>query len=85
MAKTLTPMDCYATINELYKLATGTEPEISAVDTSTFVSVGEALMSTGKENVLNALSLLIGRTIIVRRNACPAQNCGGNASRDCRK
>lgn len=64
MAKTLTPLDCYATINELYKLATGTEPEIQAVDTSSFVSVGEALMSTGKENVLNALSLLIGRTII---------------------
>lgn len=64
MARTLTPMDAHATINELYKLATGAEPEIRAVDTSSFVSIGEQILSTGVENTLRALSLLIGRTII---------------------
>lgn len=64
MAKTLTALDAHATINELYRLATGEEPEISAVDTSTFVSVGERILSTGVDNVLHALSVLIGKTII---------------------
>ena len=67
MARRLTPNDCHALINELCIQATGQAPEIAAVDTSTFVSVGETILATGIENTLNALSMLIGRTFMAAR------------------
>lgn len=66
MAKVLTPLDAHALINEVVKEATG-ENQITAVDTSSFVSAGELLLSTGVENTLNALSLVLGRTLMAVR------------------
>ena len=62
----LTPKDCYAVMNALVAQATG-QSDISVVDTSTFVSAGESVLATGYENTLNALSLVLGRTLIAVR------------------
>lgn len=61
----LTPKEGYALMNLLVDEATGVNGTISVVDTSSFVSAGETVMATGKENVLNALSIVIGRTLIM--------------------
>lgn len=64
---TFAPTDAYAVMNDLVAQATGKEPTIKAVDTTTFVDAGKSALDTGVENVLNALSVLIGRTIIAAR------------------
>lgn len=66
MARALTPQDCYALMNALVAEATG-QSDISVVDLSSFVSAGEKVLATGAENTLNALSLVLGRTIIAVR------------------
>ena len=53
-------------MNALVKQATG-QQSVTATDTSSFVSAGELVMATGTENVLNALSILIGRTFMAVR------------------
>lgn len=58
--------DAYSVMNSLVRQATG-QTNITAVDTSSFVSAGSAVLDTGVENVLNALSVLIGKTIIASR------------------
>lgn len=65
--RVLTPKDCYALINAIAAEATGRDNSITAVDSSTFVSVGESIMRTGTENTLNAISLVLGRTFIAVR------------------
>ena len=65
--RVLTPVDCYALINAIYKEATGQEATIQAEDTSSFVSVGESILKTGTENTLNALGLVLGRTFMAVR------------------
>ena len=67
MARSLTPRDCHALMNLIVKEATGQDPVITAVDSSTFVSAGETALSAGTENVLNALSLVLGRTFVAAR------------------
>ena len=67
MPRSLTPRDCHALMNLLVKEATGQDSEIQVVDSSTFVSAGEEVLSTGTENVLNALSLVLGRTFMAVR------------------
>ena len=67
MARTLTARDCHALMNLLVKEATGQDATIQAVDSSTFVSAGETVLATGTENVLNALSLVLGRTFMAVR------------------
>lgn len=66
MAKALTPQDCHVLMEELVKQATG-QNSFGSVTVDNFVSAGELVLSTGKENTLNALSLLIGRTMIAVR------------------
>lgn len=66
MARALTPQDCYALMNALVAEATG-QSDISVCDLSSFVSAGEKVLATGAENTLNALSLVLGRTIIAVR------------------
>ena len=66
MAKTLTTQDCYQLMNSLVKQATG-QQSITVVDTSTFVSAGETVLSTGTENVLNSLSIIIAKTLVAVR------------------
>ena len=67
MARTLTPQDCHVLMNLLVKEATGQNSEIQEVDASNFVSVGEMVLATGTENVLNSLSLVLGRTFMAVR------------------
>lgn len=66
MARVLTQKDAYTLINSLVKQATG-QLTLTATDVSSFISVGETLMQSGAENVLGALSLLIGRTLVASR------------------
>ena len=63
---TFAPKDAYAVMNSLVHQATGRD-DLTATDTSSFIDAGTAVLNTGTENVLNALSVLIGRTIIASR------------------
>lgn len=56
-----TPQDAYTLITAVAKQATGRE-NLTATDTSSFVSVGETLLRTGVENTLNALSTVFAYT-----------------------
>lgn len=56
-----TPQDAYTLINEVAKQATGRK-NLTAIDTSSFVSVGETLLRTGVENTLKALSTVFAST-----------------------
>lgn len=67
MARVLTPKDCYALINAIAKEVTGQQSVLQAVDSSTFVSVGETVLAAGTENTLNAISLVLGRTFMAVR------------------
>ena len=67
MARTLTTRDAYALINAVAHEALGANATIQAVDSSTFVSVGEAIIASGMENTLNALGLVLGRTMVAVR------------------
>lgn len=67
MAKTITPLDCYALINLMTAEARGLDQTIQAVDGSTFISAGENLLNTGRENILNTLSIVLGKTLIAVR------------------
>ena len=66
MARTLTPKDGYQLINQIVREATG-QATITVVDASTFVSAGETLLATQRENVLNAISIVLGRTFAAVR------------------
>jgi len=66
MARALTPQDCYALMNSLVEQATG-QATLAAVDSSSFVSAGELVLASGTENVLNSLSMILGRTLIAVR------------------
>ena len=67
MARRLAPKDCYALMNALVEEATGQKSAIQAVDTSSFVSAGETVLSTGTENVLNSLAMVVGRRLMAVR------------------
>lgn len=67
MANTLTPTDVYQIINAASKAMFGADTTLQAVDTTSFVSVGETMLRTGYTNTLNALSVVLGRTIIAAR------------------
>lgn len=60
MARQLTPHDAHVLMGELVRLITGQE-SIKVVDTSSFVSAGEMVMSNAIENVYNNFNILMGR------------------------
>lgn len=62
----LTPQDAYQLMNEIVAQATG-KNDLTVVDTTTFVSVGETVLRTGTENTLSAISTVIARTIFSTR------------------
>lgn len=62
----LTPQDAYSLMNEIAAQATGRK-DLQALDTSSFVTVGETILRTGTENTLNAISTVISRTIFSSR------------------
>ncbi len=63
----MTPVDVYAVVNSMAESMFGAETGLKAKDTSTFVTVGEAMLRQGYENTLNALSLAMGRSIFAVR------------------
>lgn len=67
MPRVLTPQDVHSLMNLLVKEATGQDATIQVVDASSFVSAGEQILATGTENVLNSLSLVLGRTFMAVR------------------
>lgn len=66
MARVLTTKDAYALMNALVRQATGQASQ-AVVNASDFVSAGETLLQTGTENVMNSLSLVLGRTFAAVR------------------
>ena len=66
MTRTLTPVDACAIMTLLVHELTG-QTTITNVDSSNFVSVGETVLAAGTENVLNSLSLVLGRTFMAVR------------------
>ena len=67
MARTFNPQDAHVIINAVAKELTGQQPTIQAVDSSSFVSVGELIMEHEAESVLKAISTVIGRTMAAAR------------------
>lgn len=67
MANSFSPQDVYAIVNAMAAEMYGANNSITAMDTSSFVSVGEHMLRTGYTNTLNALSNVIGRTIVAAR------------------
>ena len=65
--RVLTPNDCYQLVNAIYAAATGQDGNLTSVNSSNFVSVGESILRTGTENTLNAISLVLGRTFMAVR------------------
>lgn len=66
MAIIFTPQDAHTIINLVQKQATG-EVTQTATDTSSFVSAGQLILTSGIENVFNALSYVFNRLIIASR------------------
>lgn len=66
MARTFVPKDVYAVMNALVYQATG-QTDIAVVDTSSFIDAGTKILETGTENVFNAISVLVGKTVVASR------------------
>lgn len=60
MSILLTAHDCYVFANAWQDAAIGKNATITAADTTSLTSVGEAILQTGFENTINSLYLLIG-------------------------
>lgn len=67
MARTLTPRDAHAIVNLVMQEITGQNGSIQKVTTDNFVSVGELINQSPTENVYNALSIPLLRTVIAAR------------------
>lgn len=67
MARALTPQDCHVIVNLIQAEMSGQDGAITTVDSSNFVSVGETILASNKENVYNALSTVLGRTLVAVR------------------
>lgn len=62
MANTYTPIDTYALFNSVVAQATG-RTDLVATDAASFQTVGETVLRVGTENVLNAISTVLSKTI----------------------
>lgn len=67
MARVFTPNDGAALLSAVVREATGQEVAIQTINISNFASIGETVLATGKENVLNALSTVLFREMIAVR------------------
>ena len=67
MARRLNATDAYLVMRNLVKQATGEEVELQTNDLAAYISAGEKVMSTGFENTLESLSIVLGRTAIAVR------------------
>lgn len=68
MARTFTPRDAHALVNLIANELTGQNSSIQNVTTDNFISVGETIMSYPTENVYNAISMPLLRTLIAARS-----------------
>lgn len=66
MANNLTYEQVYAVLNEVAKQATGAET-LKAVDTASFVTVAQTALKAGYDQVNNALSQVLSRTLFAVR------------------
>ena len=60
------PQDVYPIMNQLVSQISG-QTSVAVTDTTSFVSAGTSVLEAGYENVLNAISVLISRTIVAAR------------------
>ncbi len=67
MPNTITPVDVYRLFNDFAKILFGGQTTMQAVDTKTFATVGEAALRQGAENILDALTVQLTRTIFAIR------------------
>lgn len=67
MARRLNATDAYLIMQNLVKQATGETTTIAEGDVSAYISAGEKVLATGLENTLEALSIVLGRTLIAVR------------------
>lgn len=67
MANVITPVDVYTVVNAMAQSMFGANTSIQAVNSSTFASVGEAMLRNGYENTLNALGMQVARTLFAVR------------------
>ena len=67
MARRLTVTDGYAWINAMAAEMFGENATIQAIDGSTFASVGESILQSGIDNVINTLSLVASRDLVAVR------------------
>jgi hypothetical protein len=67
MARRLNATDAYLIMQNLVKQATGETTSIAEGDVSAYISAGEKVLATGMENTLEALSIVLGRTLIAVR------------------
>lgn len=66
MANTLTNTDVYTIINAMSEQMYG-DAAMQAIDATTFATVGENMLRTGYESTLNALSTVIGQSLMAIR------------------
>ena len=66
MSRVLTPLDAHVIMNAIVEQSTG-RTDISVIDSSSYVSAGETVMATGRENTINSLSIVISRMIVAAR------------------
>lgn len=67
MAVGMTFQDISAVLSEINKAATGQDPTSDIINTSSFVSVAEAVRQTGTDNLLHAITQVFTRTIFAVR------------------
>lgn len=67
MARNYNVNDAYDIVNEMLDNIQGLAGSLTVVDTSSFIDAGESILSAPREDVLNALSLVIGRTLVAVR------------------
>ena len=60
------PQDVYPIMNSLVKQISG-QDSLTVTDTASFVSAGKSILDQGYENVMNALSVLVSRTIVAAK------------------
>lgn len=67
MPRRLNVTDGYAIINTMASEMFGQNGTITAIDESSFVSVGESILQSGIDNVINTLSLVCSRDLVAIR------------------
>ena len=67
MSRNYNVQDAYDIVNAMLDNMQGLDGSLTVVDTSTFIDAGEAIKSQPVEDTLNALSIVIGRTLIAVR------------------